>query len=85
MENKVILLNSPSSLPPNSNTDKSQDISFIMQILDMSRWAPSADNVQPWRFEIIDDEHIIVHLLLGCHDDLYEVMSDTILGRMRGA
>ncbi|GBL44206.1 conserved domain protein [Sulfuriferula multivorans] len=31
------------------------------QILDLARWAPSGDNTQPWRFEIIDDRHLVVH------------------------
>lgn len=31
------------------------------QILDLARWAPSGDNSQPWRFEIVDDRHIIVY------------------------
>ena len=31
------------------------------QILDLARWAPSGDNTQPWRFEIIDEHHLIVH------------------------
>ena len=33
----------------------------IEEILDLARWAPSGDNVQNWRFEIIDDHRIIVH------------------------
>ncbi len=33
----------------------------IMQILDAARWAPSGDNTQPWRFEVIDDAHVVVH------------------------
>jgi len=31
------------------------------QILDLARWAPSGDNTQPWRFEIMDDRRIVVH------------------------
>jgi len=31
------------------------------QILDLARWAPSGDNSQPWRFEIVSDDHIVVH------------------------
>ena len=31
------------------------------QILDLARWAPSGDNTQPWRFEIVDDDHIAIH------------------------
>lgn len=33
----------------------------IEQILDLARWAPSGDNTQPWRFEIVDDHHVVVH------------------------
>ncbi len=33
----------------------------LLQILDLARWAPSGDNTQPWRFEIIDDTHIAIH------------------------
>jgi len=31
------------------------------KILDLARWAPSGDNTQPWRFEIVDDHHLVVH------------------------
>ncbi|MHB1926471.1 MAG: nitroreductase family protein [Leptospirillum sp.] len=33
----------------------------IRRILDLARWAPSGDNTQPWRFEIVSDTHIVVH------------------------
>jgi hypothetical protein len=33
----------------------------LARILDLARWAPSGDNTQPWRFEILGDEHILVH------------------------
>jgi len=33
----------------------------LVKILDLARWAPSGDNTQPWRFEIVDDRHIAVH------------------------
>lgn len=33
----------------------------IEQILDLARWAPSGDNTQPWRFEIVNDDHFVVH------------------------
>jgi nitroreductase len=33
----------------------------IAEILELARWAPSGDNTQPWRFEVIDDHHLIVH------------------------
>jgi nitroreductase len=33
----------------------------IEKILDLARWAPSGDNTQPWRFEIVSDNHVVVH------------------------
>lgn len=33
----------------------------LMSILDAARWAPSGDNTQPWRFEVISDQKVIVH------------------------
>ena len=33
----------------------------IQQILELARWAPSGDNTQPWRFEIQDERHVVVH------------------------
>ena len=33
----------------------------IHQILDLARWAPSGDNTQPWRFEILDDSRFVIH------------------------
>lgn len=33
----------------------------IQDILELARWAPSGDNTQPWRFEILDERHLIVH------------------------
>ena len=37
----------------------SRDI--LIQILDLARWTPSGDNTQPWRFEIVADNHIAIH------------------------
>lgn len=33
----------------------------IHQILDLARWAPSGDNTQPWRFDILDDRRCVIH------------------------
>ncbi len=33
----------------------------LMAILDAARWAPSGDNTQPWRFEVVGDHQLIVH------------------------
>ncbi len=32
----------------------------LTRILDLARWAPSGDNTQPWRFELVDDRRIRV-------------------------
>jgi len=33
----------------------------LAQILDLARWAPSGDNTQPWRFEIVGDDRVAIH------------------------
>lgn len=33
----------------------------LEQILDLGRWAPSGDNTQPWRFEILGEHALRVH------------------------
>ena len=35
--------------------------SVVAQILDLARWAPSGDNTQPWRFEVLDESNVVVH------------------------
>lgn len=35
--------------------------SIVWQILDLARWAPSGDNTQPWRFEIVGELRLVVH------------------------
>lgn len=37
------------------------DRQTLLKILDLARWAPSGDNTQPWRFEILSDDHVVVH------------------------
>ncbi|MEO5698421.1 MAG: nitroreductase family protein [Burkholderiaceae bacterium] len=37
------------------------DRTMVEQILDLARWAPSGDNTQPWRFQIVDDAHVVVY------------------------
>ena len=37
------------------------ELQIIEQILDLARWAPSGDNTQPWRFEIVDGSNIVIH------------------------
>ena len=33
----------------------------LEQVLELARWAPSGDNTQPWRFEILDARRLVVH------------------------
>ncbi|MCM8612266.1 molybdopterin biosynthesis protein MoeY [Accumulibacter sp.] len=33
----------------------------LADILDFARWAPSGDNTQPWRFELVGPEHAVIH------------------------
>lgn len=33
----------------------------IDRILERARWAPSGDNTQPWRFEILAADHLAIH------------------------
>lgn len=33
----------------------------VEHILELARWAPSGDNTQPWRFQVVDDSHVVVH------------------------
>lgn len=34
---------------------------IITRILEVARWAPSGDNTQPWRFEIVAPDQLIIH------------------------
>jgi hypothetical protein len=46
-------------------------VSRLRRILDLARWAPSGDNSQPWRFEIVSPTHVVVHAFtnrLGVYD-----------------
>lgn len=53
--------NSTASLAPSAGTERAVPLTVIEQILNLARWAPSGDNTQPWRFEIVDDQHVVVH------------------------
>ena len=44
----------------------------LLKILDRARWAPSGDNTQPWRFQIIADDYVIIH----GHDTRDEILYD---------
>lgn len=42
-------------------TETAPDTDRIRAVLDLARWAPSGDNTQPWRFEIVSGSHAVVH------------------------
>jgi len=42
------------------------------QVLNMARWAPSGDNSQCWRFELLDDDKFIIY----AHDTRNDVVYD---------
>lgn len=33
----------------------------LADILELARWAPSGDNTQPWRFEVVDARRVLIH------------------------
>ena len=45
---------------------------LVLKILDLARWAPSGDNTQPWRFEIVDERHVAVHGYDTRRDVIYD-------------
>jgi nitroreductase len=42
------------------------------EILHAARWAPSGDNSQPWRFEVVGEERVIVHLAATDANNVYQ-------------
>ena len=55
--------------PPQENTAA---YSEMEKILDLARWAPSGDNAQPWRFEVISDDKLTVYALHEAEANVYE-------------
>ncbi len=47
--------------------------SVLLQILELARWAPSGDNTQPWRFELVDDTRLVIHGFDTRHDCVYDL------------
>ena len=45
----------------------------LAKILDLARWAPSGDNAQVWRFQIVDNHYVVVHGLNTFADTVYDV------------
>jgi len=60
------------SAPPTQVTGL-QTRTRIERILDLARWAPSGDNTQPWRFEVINEDHVAVHGFDTRHHCVYDL------------
>ena len=43
--------------PSSSQNDQTP----ISRVLEFARWAPSGDNTQPWRFDVRDAHHVVIH------------------------
>lgn len=47
--------------PPRASTPLPSEIE---EILELARWAPSGDNAQPWRFDIVTDDKLTIHVTI---------------------
>lgn len=63
---KTIAIPKPKKYPVYSVENTNNE---IMKIIDLSRWAPSGDNSQPWSFELLDGNSVRIHI---CHDEKRE-------------
>jgi nitroreductase len=45
----------------------------MRKILDLARWAPSGDNTQVWRFEVLGPDHVVVHAWDTRDDCVYDL------------
>jgi nitroreductase len=45
----------------------------MRKILDLARWAPSGDNTQVWRFEVLGPDHVVVHAWDTRGDCVYDL------------
>jgi molybdopterin/thiamine biosynthesis adenylyltransferase len=53
--------------------DMTVDSADVRHILDIARWAPSGDNEQPWRFEILANDRVAVHAFDTREDCVYDI------------
>ncbi len=51
----------------------------VIRILNLAKWTPSGDNTQPWRFEIIDDYRIVVHIQYDQEMGVYDLHGQNTL------
>ncbi|MEC5387234.1 molybdopterin biosynthesis protein MoeY [Uliginosibacterium sp. H3] len=62
----------------------------LLKVLDLARWAPSGDNTQPWRFELLADDHLVVighdtrdHVLYDFHGHASHIAHGALLETIR--
>ena len=60
------------SLADAQREERGPEAPEIERILEHARWAPSGDNSQPWRFEILDADSLLVHLHAQSDEDIYD-------------
>ncbi|GAB4391132.1 MAG: hypothetical protein Tsb0032_01470 [Kiloniellaceae bacterium] len=60
------------SLAESQKSAVADDAPDVEKILDLARWAPSGDNSQPWRFEILDADTLRLHLRAQSDEDIYD-------------
>jgi sulfur-carrier protein adenylyltransferase/sulfurtransferase len=48
------------------------DASLALKVIDLARWAPSGDNDQPWRFQVVDEKNFRVRFRRWDRDNPYE-------------
>lgn len=57
---------------PKAVAVEASDLSAIDQILLAARWAPSGDNSQPWRFEVLNGETVRIHVATETASNPYD-------------
>jgi nitroreductase len=45
----------------------------VWRVLDRARWAPSGDNTQPWRFELVSPTEAVIHTFDTRHECVYDL------------
>lgn len=63
------VLSRPAQAPPQA---RRPDAAPIEAVLDLARWAPSGDNSQPWRFDIVGPHAADIHFRAAAHGDVYD-------------
>ena len=58
--------------PTVPRTQPREAITPIEKVLDIARWAPSGDNAQPWRFQILGDRELLIKLQSETASNPYE-------------